>query len=151
MQDTMNHSDIDTFLGLVLEHLVRLLEATPPRSEASYVVTSCLVHVCNQYIVAMANYPQVLSLIITRLLDYMHDSLPGVRDMACSSFKKVCQGCASTLANQAIGDHSSPVLWIVQRGIINHTSDLDTPQVTLKHATLEHIINNLPLFLFHVL
>jgi exportin-1 len=131
MQDKMNHTDIDTFLGLVLEHLVRLLEATPPRSEASYVVTSCLMHVCNQYIAAVATYPQVLNLIVTRLLDYMHDPLPGVRDMACSSFNKVCQGCASTLANQVIGDHSSSVLWIVQQDISSHTSDLDASQVRL--------------------
>ncbi|SAM07888.1 hypothetical protein [Absidia glauca] len=143
LQDTMNHTDIDTFLGLVLEHLVRLLEATPPRSEASYVVTSCLMHVCNQYIAAMANYPQVLNLIITRLLDYMHDPLPGVRDMACSSFKKVCQGCASTLANQVIGDHSSSVLWVIQREISNHTSDLDASQMCLVYSAIGLLISAL--------
>ncbi|KAI8341640.1 armadillo-type protein [Chlamydoabsidia padenii] len=143
--DTMNYNDETTFLGLVLEHLVRLLEASssPSPSEASYVVTSCLVHICNQFIVYMKNYPQVLDMAVTRLFNYMHDSLPGVRDMACYSFKKICQGCTSTLANQIIGNHTSSILWVALKDISNHTSDLDVSQVSLVYEAVGLLIASL--------
>ncbi|ORZ25895.1 armadillo-type protein [Absidia repens] len=146
---TLTSADENSFLMLILEELVRMLEKssadtrTTISGETSYVLTSCLVYIGTQYVRFIDVNPIFLNLVLSRLFSYMHDSLPGVRDMACDSFMKLCQGCPETLANKIIGNYSAPIVWMVIRDINNYTMDLDTSQMSLVYGALGHLVVSL--------
>ncbi|KAI8088858.1 armadillo-type protein [Halteromyces radiatus] len=139
----------NSFLSLVLENLIQLLNdplssSSMVTSEASYMIVSCLVYIGTRYIRFSDTHPIFLNLILTRLLQYMHDPLPVVRDMACESFMKICQGCPSTLANTKLGDFEFPILWIVIRDINSGHLDLDISQMELVYGGVSRLIAALP-------
>ncbi|CAO3594483.1 unnamed protein product [Absidia cylindrospora] len=146
---TLNDDDENSFLMLILQELVRLLEKsstgarTTINGEASYVLTSCLVYIGTQYVRFIDANPLFLNLVLSRSFSYMHDPVPGVRDMACDSFMKLCQGCPETLTNKIIGNYSASVMWIVIRDINSFTMDLDTSQMSIVYGALGHLVVSL--------
>ena len=62
------------------------------------IVASNIMYVVGQYPRFLRAYWKFLKTVIAKLFEFMHESFPGVRDMACETFLKVAQKCKQTIA-----------------------------------------------------
>lgn len=62
------------------------------------IVASNIMYVVGQYPRFLKAHWKFLKTVICKLFEFMHETFPGVRDMACETFLKVAQKCKNTIA-----------------------------------------------------
>lgn len=55
-------------------------------------------YVVGQYPRFLKAHWKFLKTVISKLFEFMHETFPGVQDMACETFLKVAQKCKNTIA-----------------------------------------------------
>lgn len=60
-----------------------------------YVHMTCCVfrYVVGQYPRFLRNHWKFLKTVVNKLFEFMHETHPGVQDMACETFLKICHKC----------------------------------------------------------
>jgi len=80
------------FVLKILKELLGLFgEASTTEIQA--VIASGIMYVCSRYPRFLMEHPQVLDVIIHKLIDFMHHTFEGIMDMAVDSFKTIAESC----------------------------------------------------------
>jgi len=88
----MHESDEKRFLVSVIKDLLSLCEMKRGK-ENKAVVASNIMYVVGQYPRFLRAHWRFLKVVIFKLFEFMHETFPGVQDMAVDTFLKICQKC----------------------------------------------------------
>lgn len=92
----LKNEDEKVCLTLILKNLLALNDMQKAQANKVIVVTNIL-YICGQYSRQLKTNWGLLSVLIGKLLDFMEFDFPGLSEMACTSFLKVCQTCNESL------------------------------------------------------
>jgi len=88
----MHEGDEKRFLVSVIKDLLSLCEMKRGK-ENKAVVASNIMYVVGQYPRFLRAHWKFLKTVIFKLFEFMHESFPGVQEMAVDTFLKICQKC----------------------------------------------------------
>merc|ERR1740129_78983 len=88
----MHEGDEKRFLVSVIKDLLSLCEMKRGK-ENKAVVASNIMYVVGQYPRFLRAHWKFLKTVIAKLFEFMHETFPGVQEMAVDSFLKICQKC----------------------------------------------------------
>jgi len=89
---TMNEGEEKTFLVSIIRDLLGLCEQKKGKDNKA-VIASNIMYVVGQYPRFLKQHWKFLKTVVNKLFEFMHESHPGVQDMACETFLKIAQKC----------------------------------------------------------
>uniref|UniRef100_A0A6B2KWV4 Exportin-1 n=1 Tax=Arcella intermedia TaxID=1963864 RepID=A0A6B2KWV4_9EUKA len=115
------------FLVTVIKDLLRLCEIVKGKDNKA-VVASGIMYIVGQYPRFLNAHWKFLSTVINKLFEFMHETHPGVQDMACDTFLKIVHSCAPKFAMVHPGENQTFTVYVLQN-IAQIISDLSEQQV----------------------
>lgn len=88
----MQEEQESRFLVAVIKELLNLCERVRGKDNKA-VIASCIMYVVGQYPRFLRAHWRFLKTVVYKLFEFMHEKHPGVQDMACDTFLKICQKC----------------------------------------------------------
>lgn len=88
----MGEEDERKFLVTVIKELLQLCEIKRGKDNKA-VVASNIMYVVGQYPRFLRAHWKFLKTVVNKLFEFMHETHPGVQDMACDTFLKIAQKC----------------------------------------------------------
>ena len=88
----MREDDEKKFLVHVIKDLLGLVEIVRGKDNKA-VIASNIMYVVGQYPRFLRAHWKFLKTVVNKLFEFMHETHPGVQDMACETFLKICQRC----------------------------------------------------------
>jgi len=89
---TMNEQEEKTFLVSIIRDLLGLCEHKKGKDNKA-VIASNIMYVVAQYPRFLKQHWKFLKTVVNKVFEFMHESHPGVQDMACETFLKIAQKC----------------------------------------------------------
>ena len=89
---SMGEDQENKFLVTVIRDLLNLCEMTRGKDHKA-VIASNIMYVVGQYPRFLRAHWKFLKTVVNKLFEFMHETHPGVQDMACDTFLKICQKC----------------------------------------------------------
>ncbi|KAL8275579.1 hypothetical protein Esti_000530 [Eimeria stiedai] len=130
------------FIVEVIRSLLNLCESMRGKGNKA-IVASNIMYVVGQYPRFLKAHWKFLKTVISKLFEFMHETFPGVQDMACETFLKVAQKCKNTIAATHPEDERSFVLSVIE-GHTQQTDVLDEKQQLLFFEAVGHIVSATP-------
>ncbi|XP_026193527.1 exportin-1 [Cyclospora cayetanensis] len=130
------------FIVEVIRSLLNLCESMRGKGNKA-IVASNIMYVVGQYPRFLKAHWKFLKTVIAKLFEFMHETFPGVQDMACETFLKVAQKCKNTIAATHPEDQRSFVISVIE-GHTQQTDALDEKQQLLFFEAVGHIISATP-------
>ena len=81
--------------GTIMD-LLNLIKTKVTKDDKA-VVAGCLMYVIQKYPRFLKRHFVFLRVVIQKNFEFMHETHPGVQDMACDTFKKIVKNCGSQL------------------------------------------------------
>lgn len=134
---------LESILAKDLVELLQKEESVHPNSDQEWVVASCLLYIAGQYVRFLKSHWDLLSFLLQKIFIYLQHDQVSVREMACDSILKICQGCRQDLAASQ-GDKPS-VLESILLDLRNMISRLDPSQVCIFYRAIGSIISESPM------
>jgi len=88
----MGEAEEKKFLVTVIKDLLQLCEMTRGKDNKA-VVASNIMYVVGQYPRFLRAHWKFLKTVVNKQFEFMHETHPGVQDMACDTFLKIAQKC----------------------------------------------------------
>merc|ERR1719274_540445 len=88
----MSEADEKRFLVSVIKDLLSLCEMKRGK-ENKAVVASNIMYIVGQYPRFLRAHWKFLKTVVFKLFEFMHETFPGVQEMAVDTFLKICQKC----------------------------------------------------------
>ncbi|KAF8820607.1 putative exportin 1, partial [Cardiosporidium cionae] len=130
------------FLVVVIRKLLSLCEMKRGK-EAKAIVASCIMHVVGQYSRFLKAHWRFLKTVAYKLFEFMHETFPGVQDMACETFLKISLKCKHVMALRHPED-SDFFLESVIASCGVQAEVLDDKQILLYFEAIAHIVSATP-------
>lgn len=130
---------LESIVAKDIVDLLRKEESLHPNSDREWVVASCLLYIAGQYTRFLKSHWDFLSFLLQKIFTYMQHEQQGVREMACDSFLKICQGCRQEFTLPQSNPPS--VLESVLSDLRNITARLDSQQILLVYEAIGNIIS----------
>nr|QEL13144.1 XPO1a [Nicotiana benthamiana] len=92
------------FLVMVIRDLLNLCEITKGKDNKA-VIASNIMYVVGQYPRFLRAHWKFLKTVVNKLFEFMHESHPGVQDMACDTFLKIVQKCKRKFVIVQVGEN----------------------------------------------
>uniref|UniRef100_A0A7S0WF70 Importin N-terminal domain-containing protein n=1 Tax=Chlamydomonas leiostraca TaxID=1034604 RepID=A0A7S0WF70_9CHLO len=89
---SMQEEQENRFLVTVIRDLLNLCEITRGKDNKA-VIASNIMYVVGQYPKFLRAHWKFLKTVVNKLFEFMHETHPGVQDMACDTFLKICSKC----------------------------------------------------------
>lgn len=89
---TMREEQENQFLVSVIRDLLTLCETTRGKDHKA-VIASNIMYVVGRYPRFLKEHWKFLKTVVNKLFEFMHESHPGVQDMACDTFLKISRSC----------------------------------------------------------
>jgi len=121
-EDTENR-----FLVTVIRDLLNLCEVTRGKDNKA-VIAANIMYVVGQYPRFLRNHWKFLKTVVHKLFEFMHEPHPGVQDMACETFLKICGKCRRKFVVTQLGE-SEPFVAELLAGLADTIRDLEAHQV----------------------
>eukprot|EP00931_Biecheleriopsis_adriatica_P036987 TRINITY_DN21233_c2_g1_i1.p1 TRINITY_DN21233_c2_g1~~TRINITY_DN21233_c2_g1_i1.p1 ORF type:complete len:1101 (-),score=267.98 TRINITY_DN21233_c2_g1_i1:68-3370(-) len=102
----MQETDEKRFLVAVIRDLLSLCEMKKGK-ENKAVVASNIMYVVGQYPRFLRAHWKFLKTVIFKLFEFMHETFPGVQQMAVDTFLKICQKCKKKFVIAQAGESAS--------------------------------------------
>lgn len=134
--------DEKRFLVYVIKELLTMCENTRGK-ENKAVIASNIMYIVGQYPRFLQAYWKFLCTVINKLFEFMHETFPGVREMACETFLKISKSCQKQFAINRESD-TEPFLFEIINDIQNKTRDLEAPQIQTFYESLGYMIHANP-------
>jgi len=99
----MHEKDEKRFLVSVIKDLLSLCEMKRGK-ENKAVVASNIMYVVGQYPRFLRAHWKFLRTVIFKLFEFMHETFPGVQEMAVDTFLKICQKCRKKFVIVQLGE-----------------------------------------------
>lgn len=91
---TLSEEQEKGFLVQIIKDLLALCEGKRGKDNKAVIATNVM-YVCRQYPRFLLTHWNFLRTVIRKNFEFMHEAHPGIKDMACESFLRICQVCAS--------------------------------------------------------
>jgi exportin-1 len=123
----MSESDEKRFLVIVIKDLLRLCENEKKKDDKA-VVASNIMYIVGQYPRFLRAHWKFLKTVVNKLFEFMHETHPGVQDMACDTFLKIAQKCKRKFMTPQT-ENPEPFIMTLISELHLHTVDLQPHQV----------------------
>eukprot|EP00951_Prasinocladus_malaysianus_P012980 scaffold97565_cov44-Prasinocladus_malaysianus.AAC.1 len=85
-------------------------------------------YVVGQYPRFLRAHWKFLKTVVNKLFEFMHETHPGVQDMACDTFLKICHKCRRKFVILNVGE-KEPFIVELLNGLTTTIQDLETHQI----------------------
>jgi len=144
---TLPEHDERTFLILTVRTLLNLCEIKKGK-ENKAVVASNIMYVVGQYPKFLKTNWNFLKTVVKKLFEFMHESFPGVKEMACNTFLKIAkhtkEQCVIVQTNEddrSVKLDNEPYIHELIRKIPEETAELDNILKLTFYEAIGHIIS----------
>lgn len=115
------------FLVTVIRDLLNLCEVTRGKDNKA-VIASNIMYVVGQYPKFLRAHWKFLKTVVNKLFEFMHETHPGVQDMACDTFLKICNKCRRKFVVLQIQERE-PFICELLNGLTDIIQDLQPHQI----------------------
>jgi len=137
--DVQQENDEKKFLVYVIKELLGCCENTRGK-DAKAVVASNIMYIVGQYPRFLHSHWKFLTTVIQKLFEFMHETHPGVQDMACDTFLKIVKKCKPKFAEIQEQDTEPFTITVIKQiGVI--ISDLSDQQTQTFYEALGYMIS----------
>ena len=123
----MSEDEEKRFLVTVIKDLLGLCEQKRGKDNKA-VIASNIMYVVGQYPRFLKAHWKFLKTVVNKLFEFMHESHPGVQDMACDTFLKIATKCKRKFVTLQ-ADEAQPFICELVENLPNIISDLEPHQV----------------------
>ncbi|GLT95335.1 hypothetical protein SLE2022_130230 [Rubroshorea leprosula] len=136
---SMMEEQENRFLVMVIRDLLNLCEITKGKDNKA-VIASNIMYVVGQYPRFLRAHWKFLKTVVNKLFEFMHETHPGVQDMACDTFLKIVQKCKRKFVILQVGE-SEPFVSELLSGLVTTVADLEPHQIHTFYEAVGHMIN----------
>ncbi|XP_057774096.1 protein EXPORTIN 1A-like [Salvia miltiorrhiza] len=133
---SMAEEQENRFLVMVIRDLLNLCEITKGKDNKA-VIASNIMYVVGQYPRFLRAHWKFLKTVVNKLFEFMHETHPGVQDMACDTFLKIVQKCKRKFVIVQVGEHE-PFVSELLTTLPTTIADLEPHQI---HSFYESVGN----------
>ncbi|CAL5408072.1 unnamed protein product [Camellia sinensis] len=133
---SMMEEQENRFLVMVIRDLLNLCEITKGKDNKA-VIASNIMYVVGQYPRFLRAHWKFLKTVVNKLFEFMHETHPGVQDMACDTFLKIVQKCKRKFVIVQLGE-SEPFVSELLTSLPTTIADLEPHQI---HSFYESVGN----------
>ncbi|XP_077221568.1 protein EXPORTIN 1A-like isoform X1 [Tasmannia lanceolata] len=126
------------FLVMVIRDLLNLCEITKGKDNKA-VIASNIMYVVGQYPKFLRAHWKFLKTVVNKLFEFMHETHPGVQDMACDTFLKIVQKCKRKFVTVQVGENE-PFVSELLSGLPITVADLEPHQIHSFYESVGHMI-----------
>eukprot|EP00887_Chlorella_sp_A99_P002494 scaffold10.g2494.t1 len=119
------------FLVTVIRDLLNLCEITRGKDNKA-VIASNIMYVVGQYPRFLRNHWKFLKTVVNKLFEFMHETHPGVQDMACETFIKIVSKCKRKFV---VGE-TEPFISELLTNLTSTIQDLEQHQVHMFYEAV---------------
>ena len=123
----MGEGEEKQFLVIVIKDLLRMCEDQKGKDNKAVVATN-IMYIVGQYPRFLRAHWKFLKTVVNKLFEFMHETHPGVQDMACDTFLKIASKCKRKFMTKQ-GDDTQPFILALIRDLREHIGDLHPHQV----------------------
>ncbi|XP_013667542.2 protein EXPORTIN 1A-like [Brassica napus] len=124
---SMAEDQENRFLVMVIRDLLNLCEITKGKDNKA-VIASNIMYVVGQYPRFLRAHWKFLKTVVNKLFEFMHETHPGVQDMACDTFLKIVQKCKRKFVIVQVGE-TEPFVSELLSGLATTVQDLEPHQI----------------------
>ncbi|KVI04773.1 Armadillo-like helical [Cynara cardunculus var. scolymus] len=124
---SMMEDQENRFLVMVIRDLLNLCEITKGKDNKA-VIASNIMYVVGQYPRFLRAHWKFLKTVVNKLFEFMHETHPGVQDMACDTFLKIVQKCKRKFVIVQVGE-SEPFVSELLTSLPTTIQDLEPHQI----------------------
>ncbi|KAJ6855105.1 hypothetical protein NC651_039930 [Populus alba x Populus x berolinensis] len=135
---SMMEEQENRFLVMVIRDLLNLCEITKGKDNKA-VIASNIMYVVGQYPRFLRAHWKFLKTVVNKLFEFMHETHPGVQDMACDTFLKIVQKCKRKFVIVQVGE-SEPFVSELLSGLPTTVADLEPHQIHTFYESVGHMI-----------
>ena len=136
---SMAEDQENKFLVTVIRDLLNLCEITRGKDHKA-VIASNIMYVVGQYPRFLRAHWKFLKTVVNKLFEFMHETHPGVQDMACDTFLKISTKCKRKFVIQQVGE-SEPFVAELLRGLPETIKLLEAHQIHSFYESVGHMIS----------
>ncbi|KNA06335.1 hypothetical protein SOVF_182050 isoform B [Spinacia oleracea] len=136
---SMMEEQENRFLVMVIRDLLNLCEITKGKDNKA-VIASNIMYVVGQYPRFLRAHWKFLKTVVNKLFEFMHETHPGVQDMACDTFLKIVQKCKRKFVIVQVGE-SEPFVSELLTGLPTTITDLESHQIHMFYEAVGHMIS----------
>ncbi|KAJ1390876.1 Importin-beta, N-terminal domain [Sesbania bispinosa] len=126
------------FLVMVIRDLLNLCEITKGKDNKA-VIASNIMYVVGQYPRFLRAHWKFLKTVVNKLFEFMHETHPGVQDMACDTFLKIVQKCKRKFVITQVGENE-PFVSELLSGLPTTIADLEPHQIHTFYESVGNMI-----------
>ncbi|KAL2558892.1 Protein EXPORTIN 1A [Forsythia ovata] len=126
------------FLVMVIRDLLNLCEISRGKDNKA-VIASNIMYVVGQYPRFLRTHWKFLKTVVTKLFEFMHETHPGVQDMACDTFLKIVQKCRRKFVVVQVGENE-PFISELLTSLPVTITDLQPHQIHAFYESVGHMI-----------
>ena len=135
---SMAEDQENRFLVTAIRDLLNLCEITRGKDHKA-VIASNIMYVVGQYPRFLRLHWKFLKTVVNKLFEFMHETHPGVQDMACDTFLKIAIKCKRKFVIMQVGERE-PFVDELLRGIGDTIRDLEPHQIHTFYEAVGHMI-----------
>ncbi|KAE8077306.1 hypothetical protein FH972_015878 [Carpinus fangiana] len=135
---SMMEEQENRFLVMVIRDLLNLCEITKGKDNKA-VIASNIMYVVGQYPRFLRAHWKFLKTVVNKLFEFMHETHPGVQDMACDTFLKIVQKCKRKFVIVQVGENE-PFVSELLTGLATTIADLEPHQYHTFYESVAHMI-----------
>ncbi|XP_074320433.1 protein EXPORTIN 1A [Silene latifolia] len=136
---SMMEEQENRFLVMVIRDLLNLCEITKGKDNKA-VIASNIMYVVGQYPRFLRAHWKFLKTVVNKLFEFMHETHPGVQDMACDTFLKIVQKCKRKFVIVQVGE-SEPFVSELLTGLPTTITDLQAHQIHMFYEAVGQMIS----------
>ncbi|MBA0710152.1 hypothetical protein Golax_025145, partial [Gossypium laxum] len=135
---SMMEEQENRFLVMVIRDLLNLCEITKGKDNKA-VIASNIMYVVGQYPRFLRAHWKFLKTVVNKLFEFMHETHPGVQDMACDTFLKIVQKCKRKYVIVQVGENE-PFVSELLSALATTVADLEPHQIHSFYESVGHMI-----------
>eukprot|EP01114_Cavostelium_apophysatum_P018091 TRINITY_DN5522_c0_g1_i1.p1 TRINITY_DN5522_c0_g1~~TRINITY_DN5522_c0_g1_i1.p1 ORF type:complete len:1069 (+),score=345.41 TRINITY_DN5522_c0_g1_i1:320-3526(+) len=128
------------FLVTVIKDLLGMCEMKRGKDNKA-VIASNIMYVVGQYPRFLRAHWKFLKTVVNKLFEFMHESHPGVQDMACDTFLKIAQKCRRKFVVHQVGERV-PFIEEILSTLPQIISDLEPSQIQTFYEAIGYMIQS---------
>ncbi|KYQ92422.1 exportin 1 [Tieghemostelium lacteum] len=130
------------FLVTVIKELLELCQIKRGKDNKA-IIASDIMYIVGQYPRFLKDHWKFLKTVVNKLFEFMHESHPGVQDMACDTFLKISKQCKRKFVIQQL-DESQPFINELLINLLVIVQDLEAPQIQTFYEAVGYMIGAVP-------
>ncbi|CAK9043225.1 unnamed protein product [Durusdinium trenchii] len=135
----MQESEEKKFVVAVIRDLLKLCDLKKGK-ENKAAVASNIMYVVGQYPRFLRAHWKFLKTVIFKLFEFMHETFPGVQQMAVDTFLRICQKCKKKFVAQQ-AQEPAPFIETMPSHIAQDISELEHLQICTFFEAVGHMIS----------